>query len=267
MEKKWIDRKYYVQDNADVVHQDIKIYCTTNQFPALPFCGPHSKPHGARELIKHYHLSFDPKLGNVVCEILLIPCACVACTRMLEKTWILGITSDKQERYKPVTNCTDWSVLGSFNNWNIIQLSQKSTPYDKIDEMHQVAIDGISDNMDSLVESVQYGAINKTDIVTNRFYVIMFIPEAYILQDNTTTDRQIITAGKLVVKAQYLCSVQVDTNWYWNQHTQQHVLTVPTRTIIHPRLEVNPVKYFHAIPKIVCNRTQVKTPYQYILYV
>ena len=42
----------------------------------------------------------------------------------------------------------------------------------------------------------------------------MFKLEAYTLQDNTTADGQIITAGELVVKAQYLCSLQVDTNWY-----------------------------------------------------
>ena len=54
------------------------------------------------------------------------------------------------------------------------------------------------------------------------------------LQDNTTIDGEIISAGELVVKAQYICSIQVDTNWYWNQHPQQHVITVPKCTILHP---------------------------------
>ena len=43
----------------------------------------------------------------------------------------------------------------------------------------------------------------------NGFYVIMFTSEAYKLQDNTTIDGQIITSGGLVVKAQYICSMQV----------------------------------------------------------
>ena len=86
----------------------------------------------------------------------------------------------------------------------------------------------------------------------------MFKSEAYTLQDNTTIDGKIITAVELVVKAQYLCSVQVDTNWYWDKHPQQHVITVPTRTILHTRLEVNAVTYIHDIPKSVCNRTQAK---------
>ena len=44
--------------------------------------------------------------------------------------------------------------------------------------MHQVVIDGISDNMASLVEPRKYGAIKKVDTKTNGFYVIMFTPEA-----------------------------------------------------------------------------------------
>ena len=33
---------------------------------------------------------------------------------------------------------------------------------------------------------------------------------------------------------------------------------MPIHSIIHPRLEVTVVTYFHEIPKIVCNRTQAK---------
>ena len=123
---KYGPREYYVQDNADVSHKDVRMYCNTNQFPALSFCVSHSKPHGTRGLSKHYHLRFYPNLGNGISEIRRIPCVCVTCTSMLDKPWISGIPSDEQERYKPVTNCTYWPLLGSFNNWNIIQFSQKS---------------------------------------------------------------------------------------------------------------------------------------------
>ena len=81
------------------------------------------------------------------CEIRRIPCACVACTSMLDKPWIYSIPSEKQERYKPVTECTYWLVLGAFNNWNIIELSSKSTSSETFDEIHQVVLDGISDSM------------------------------------------------------------------------------------------------------------------------
>ena len=52
--------------------------------------------------------------------------------------------------------------------------------------------------------------------------------------------------------------MQVDSNWYWNQHPQHHVITVPTSKILHPRLEVKAVTDFHDIPKSVWNRTQEK---------
>ena len=66
--------------------------------------------------------------------------------------------------------------------------------------------------MASLVESGKCVSINTTDTTTNLFYVIILTSESYTLHDNTTIDGQIITSGELVVKSQYICSIQVDTN-------------------------------------------------------
>ena len=69
MKRKWTERKYHVQDNAYVELRDVKMYCNTNKFSELTFCGPHSKPHGARGLGKNYHFRFDPKLDMGKCAI------------------------------------------------------------------------------------------------------------------------------------------------------------------------------------------------------
>ena len=103
---------------------------------------------------------------------------------------------------------------------------------------------GPPNNLASLVESGKYGTINTTDTSTNGFYVIMFTSGAYKIQVNTTIYGQIITAGELFVKEQYLCSMQVDTNFYWNQQPKHHIITVPTLTTIHQQLEVNAVTDF-----------------------
>ena len=113
---KWTDREYHVQDNADVSHKDVKMYCESNQFPELLFFGTHPKPRGARGLSKHYNLSFDTKLGHGICAIFHIPCACVAFTSMLGKPWIYDIPSKEKSHYQPVTNYTYWQVLGSYSN-------------------------------------------------------------------------------------------------------------------------------------------------------
>ena len=112
--------------------------------------------------------------------------------------------------------------------------------------------------MASLVESGKYGVINTTDTSTNGFYVIMFTYGEFTLQENTTIDGQIITAGELVVKAKYLCSMQIDTNWYWNQQRKHNVITVLSRKILHPQFEFNAITDFHAIPTSVCSSTQAK---------
>ena len=46
MERKQTDIQHNVQDNADVAHKDVRIYCNKNKLPVLPFCGTHYKPHG-----------------------------------------------------------------------------------------------------------------------------------------------------------------------------------------------------------------------------
>ena len=67
-----------------------------------------------------------------------------------------------------------------------------------------MVFDGISDKMDSLGQSGKYGTINTTDTSTMGYYVIKFVSEAYTLQEDTTYNRQIFSAGQLLVKAQYL---------------------------------------------------------------
>ena len=60
--QQWENRDYHVQHNKDVENQDVKIYCTTNQFPELKFLGAQSKPNGVRGIGKHYQIRFYPKL-------------------------------------------------------------------------------------------------------------------------------------------------------------------------------------------------------------
>ena len=82
--KTWTECKYHVKDIKDVSHKTVKILGATNQFTVFPFCVPHVKPHGKCVLSKHYHLLFYPKLDHGKFVIQRIPCACVACTNMLD---------------------------------------------------------------------------------------------------------------------------------------------------------------------------------------
>ena len=55
-------------------------------------------------------------------------------------------------------------MLGYLNKSNIINFSQKATSSDKIEKMHQVVIDGISDNITVLLQTCKYGSINNNKI-------------------------------------------------------------------------------------------------------
>ena len=59
-----------------------------------------------------------------------------------------------------------------------------------------------------------YASINTDYTTKNGLYVIKLISEAYKLQNNTIIYGQVISAGELVVKAQYICSMQENTHWY-----------------------------------------------------
>ena len=81
------------------------------------------------------------------------------------RQFVLIVFENLKKKYFVEVNKT----VGSFNNWNTIQLSHKSTPHDKFDEIHELVLDGIGDNMDSLVQYGKYGTINSTDTATKLF--------------------------------------------------------------------------------------------------
>ena len=114
--RKWTDREYHVQDNADVAHKYVKIYCYTNQFPALPFCGSNQNTHGARALSNHYHSRFDQKLGHGICAIRRTPCACVVCISMLKNVGFLVFC----QRNRNATNLSPTLLIGQF--WDHITI-------------------------------------------------------------------------------------------------------------------------------------------------
>ena len=150
-QKNWTKNEYHIQDIKYVSCTTVKISCTKAQFPILSFIGPHRKPHGVRVLSKHCHLILYLKLVHDKCAIQWISCACVLCTNMLDKPWDPSGDHSQQPCYQPVVECTLWPVSGTFNNWNIIQFTNKTTSSEDIEKVHKFVLDGISENMASLV--------------------------------------------------------------------------------------------------------------------
>ena len=78
--------------------------------------------------------------------------------------------------------------------------------------------------MVSLVQYGKYGAINTTYTSKMVYYVITFVSEAYILQDETTCNRKLISAGALVLKAQYIILMQEITIGIGSRNSRHKLL-------------------------------------------
>ena len=84
-----------------------------------------------------------------------------------------------------------------------------------------------------MAKTGKYGEINTTDTNTMGYCVIKLFSESYTLQEYTTCDGQIVTAGELVVKVQHMKCMKDNTEWYWGKTQQQKKIIVPTHTIVH----------------------------------
>ena len=100
-----MEREYHVQDRKYVQDKSGKMSCALIQFQAFSFCGPHAKSHLVRGVTKHYHLQFDPKVGNGECAIRRTPCVCIAFTNIFDKPLVIGSDPTRQPCHQPVEDC------------------------------------------------------------------------------------------------------------------------------------------------------------------
>ena len=70
---------------------------------------------------------------------------------MLKNPCAYGVEPNKYLRYQTIENFTYWAMLGYFNTWNIIQFTNKTTSSEDFDSLNKVVLDGISENMASLL--------------------------------------------------------------------------------------------------------------------
>ena len=71
-------------------------------------------------------------------------------------------------------------MLGSFDNWNVIQSTNEKTENDDFDAVNKVVLDGISDNMSALIHNGKYGVINTADQTTMGYYIFKLLSEPYM---------------------------------------------------------------------------------------
>ena len=77
-------------------------------------------------------------------------------------------------------------MVGAFNNWNTIQLTNKNSFPNDFDDIHNVFLDGIRENMVSLVQEVKYGDINASYLTIIGYLIAQCVSDDFALQQDTT---------------------------------------------------------------------------------
>ena len=92
--------------------------------------------------------------------------------------------------------------------------------------------------MDALVKKMQYGTINKTDSRKMGYYVINFFSEAYTLQEDTTCDEKIITAGELFFRSKYLICMKYKQSDNGKKKRNKKMLLYQHEKIVHQCMNI-----------------------------
>ena len=121
-------------------------------------------------------------MNHEKCAIRYIPYDYVACTNMLGNTWYPGVDHAQQPHCQPVVDFIYWHMLGYFNVQNIIQLTKKTTYREDFDEVHKVVLDGIISNIQSLLQTWKYDAINASYPTALGYYIVNYVSDNFTLQ-------------------------------------------------------------------------------------
>ena len=97
-------------------------------FPSLNDINGKPPPYGSKGILRHYHYRSDPKLGLGIVAVIIIPCSCHAFTTILS---LLRDSKIKEPfnhpRYGRVYNYKQYLIIGSHNNWIIMNLIDDGT--------------------------------------------------------------------------------------------------------------------------------------------
>ena len=102
--------------------------------------------------------------------------------------------------------------------------------------MNKVVLYGISDNMSALFQNGKYAAINTADSTTKDYYDAKLLSEPYTLKNDKTVENQVIKAGEIIVKLEYIIIMKKNTNFYQQQLETKDSFVISTRTSFYPYL-------------------------------
>ena len=245
-------QNYLIQNKNDATLTAINMTWNNSLFPKLPESGNSAPIRGKCGVMTHYHYRLDPKLGEGVCAIHCIPCACAACVQQLQLPWDPKLShASKQPRYQSAQECVYQSILGSFNDWIIMPFQNKSTSEETFEEVHKIVLNGMTESKAELIFADGYGAVAADDVKTAGYYIVRFTSPAYTLQEaHTSKEGDTFDVGELVADAVYLYPIskkgpkipsEAKPIWYVESNLHTDAIKVALHTVVVPNLNLFPV--------------------------
>ena len=124
---KFKSRFYNVQSNDDVKHRGMKLRQNNKVFPSLSLINGKT-PYEIKGVLINYHYRYDPKLCQEVVALRLFSWNCHACTTKVSLPWDTKIKyACNKTRYGRVYDCNYYLIIGSQNNWIIMDFLNDGT--------------------------------------------------------------------------------------------------------------------------------------------
>ena len=151
---------YNVQRNDDVNHRGMKLRWN-KIFPSLNVLNRKLSLHGSKGVLRHYHYRSDTKIGPGIFVTRRITFSFQACTIKLSLPRKSTIKDTRnQTKYRKVYDCKYSLVIGSHNNWIIINFLGYGTDNVEYEFIDRTILYGNIMNMSLIVLKGNYGDID-----------------------------------------------------------------------------------------------------------
>jgi hypothetical protein len=139
------------------------------------------------------------------------------------------------------------------NNWKICRLVPKTEADKKgAQESHHSVLGVMEACMSLIIHEGEVGAIRMADEATMGYYVVKWLSEPYMLQEETEGMSGMICVGTMVANMLYFNQVERARNWY----TQSNMSTVvEVRYVLLTGFQLKPISETNKLPT-ACNRRE-----------
>ena len=171
----------------------------------------------------HYYTCWE--LGIGCAALRRFPCNCQACDEQIRISWVDGIDSKIQPRFKLANNCRFGSILGDSNKWHLVQIeeSDKATDVDAtlFDILHHVTT-----AVASTINIGSVGAVCTSDgDAVFGYYLFEFMSLPYTDQNHDGYEDDDIIDGCISLKCEgrWMYELPGTKDWYYTPPlSEQH---------------------------------------------